>query len=240
MKTIKIAHLYYDLMNLNGENGNVLCLKEHFKQQKAKVEVDLLTVDDKINFNNYDIFYIGSGSKENMKIVLNDLNKYQENIKKAIDDNKYFIVTGNALGLFGEHIIDLDNKKQKCLNIFKYYLKEIDIEECIVGDQLYKTSLIEENIIGFQNRQTIMINNENSLFTVIEGTGYKKDSNEEGYKYNNFYGTYLLGPLLVRNPYFTDYLVKKILKENNLPYKTNHSSFDYIAYNEFINNKNRI
>ena len=30
---------------------------------------------------------------------------------------------------------------------------------------------------------------------------------------------------------------EKILKENKLPYKANHNSFDYIAYNEFINNK---
>ena len=30
MKTIKIAHLYYDLMNLYGETGNIMALKEGF------------------------------------------------------------------------------------------------------------------------------------------------------------------------------------------------------------------
>ena len=126
----------------------------------------------------------------------------------------------------------------KCLDMFKYHTKEIDPEESIVGEQIFKSNLINENIIGFQNRQNIMINeDENNLFTVINGTGYEKGSNEEGYLFNNFYGTYLLGPLLIRNPYFTDYLIEKILKENKLPYKANHNSFDYIAYNEFINNK---
>ncbi len=241
MKIIKIAHLYYDLMNLNGENGNIRALEEHFKKQNIKVKTSLLTVNDQINFNDYDIYYMGSGSKNNKLITLEDILKYQKDIKKAIDQNKYFIITGNALDLFGKYIEEEKGHKIKCLNIFNYYTKEIDQEESIVGEQIFKSNLINENIIGFQNRQNILINeDENNLFTVISGTGYQKDNNEEGYLFNNFYGTYLLGPLLIRNPYFTDYLVKKILKENKLPYKASHNSFDYIAYNEFINNKNRI
>lgn len=241
MKTISIAHLYYDLMNLNGESGNIMALKSHLEHQGLKVNISFLTVDDQIDFDKYDIYYMGSGSKENKLIVLKDIIKYQKEIEISIKNNKYFIITGNALDLFGKYIEDENDHKRKCLEIFKYHTKEIDPEESIVGEQVFKSNLINEPIIGFQNRQNTMINeDENNLFTVINGTGYQKDSNEEGYLFNNFYGTYLLGPLLIRNPYFTDYLVGKILKENKLPYKENHNSFDYIAYNEFINNKNRI
>ena len=70
MKTIKIAHLYYDLMNLYGENGNVLCLKKYLENQNIAVSVDYLTKDDKIDFNKYDIYYIGSGNDENFLITL--------------------------------------------------------------------------------------------------------------------------------------------------------------------------
>lgn len=238
MKTINIAHLYYDLMNLNGEAGNIMALKSHFENQGLKVNISLLTTNDKIDFNKYDIYYMGSGSKENKLIVINDILKYKKDIELAIKNNNYFIITGNALDLFGKYIEEENGHKIKCLDMFKYHTKEIDPEESIVGEQIFKSSFINENIIGFQNRQNIMINkDENNLFTVINGTGYEKGSNEEGYLFNNFYGTYLLGPLLIRNPYFTDYLVEKILKENKLPYKANHNAFDYIAYNEFINNK---
>ncbi len=238
MKTINIAHLYYDLMNLNGEAGNIMALKSHFESQGLKVNISLLTTNDKIDFNKYDIYYMGSGSKENKLIVIDDILKYQNDIELSIKNNKYFIITGNALDLFGKYIEEENDHKIKCLDIFKYHTKEIDPEESIVGEQIFKSNFINENIIGFQNRQNIMINEDgNNLFTVINGTGYEKGSNEEGYLFNNFYGTYLLGPLLIRNPYFTDYLIEKILKENKLPYKANHNSFDYIAYNEFINNK---
>ena len=33
MKTIKIAHLYYDLMNLYGENGNIRFLKKKLEDE---------------------------------------------------------------------------------------------------------------------------------------------------------------------------------------------------------------
>ena len=33
MKTFKIAHLYYDLMNLYGENGNIRYLKNRLEEQ---------------------------------------------------------------------------------------------------------------------------------------------------------------------------------------------------------------
>ena len=52
-------------------------------------------------------------------------------------------------------------------------------------------------------------------------------------KKNNFYGTYLLGPLLIRNPYFLEYLVKDILKDK---YKKSKEDISFKAYHEFIKN----
>ena len=42
---IRVLHLYYDLLNLYGEQGNILALKRAFKNQNVDVEVDYL--DDK-------------------------------------------------------------------------------------------------------------------------------------------------------------------------------------------------
>ena len=47
---IKIAHLYYDLMNLYGEQGNIIALKEALRNQNIESEVDLLSIGDEISF----------------------------------------------------------------------------------------------------------------------------------------------------------------------------------------------
>ena len=44
MKKFKIAHLYYDLMNLYGENGNVRILEKKLKDQNVDVEITLLSI----------------------------------------------------------------------------------------------------------------------------------------------------------------------------------------------------
>ena len=81
---IKIAHLYYDLLNLYGEQGNILALKNAFKNQNVEVSVDLYSVGDEIDFKNYDIVYIGSGSLESLKIAAKDIKRFARKIKNYI------------------------------------------------------------------------------------------------------------------------------------------------------------
>ena len=235
METIRIAHLYYDLMNLYGESGNVRVLIKHLENQNLKVVTHFLTVDDEIDFEKYDIFYIGCGNTENFFITLQDLNKYQNQIKKAIDHHKFFLITGNALNLFGKYYIHLNGKEEQCLDILDYDSEEIDFR--IVGEQVFSFAGVKEDLIGFQNRDTVLRNvNEPHLFEVKNGTGYLPKSNYEGVHENNFYGTYLLGPVLARNPHFTEFLVKEITNSKNVPYKKHTEKFEVKAYQEYIKN----
>lgn len=220
MKTFKIAHLFYDLLNMYGENGNVRALVKKLEEQGIKVRVDFLSLEDDIKFNNYDLIYFGSGSDENLLLAANYLKKYKDEIIKAINDKKYFIVTGNGLEVIAN------------LNVLDFKIKQIPFQ--IIGEQVYESKLIKHKIIGFQNRHSIIEEcHEENLFSVISGTGWSIKGKYEGTKKNNFYGTYLLGPLLIRNPYFLEYLVKDILKDK---YKKSKEDISFKAYHEFIKN----
>lgn len=233
MKTIKIAHLYYDLMNLYGENGNVRFLHKKIEDQNIKTEIHFLTINDDIDFTKYDFFYIGTGSEENLRLVLNDLKKYKKEIKKAIKD-KFFLVTGNALELFANNIT-LKDETIKGLGIFSYNVLEEEFR--IVGEQYFSADFLDEKIIGFQNRSCSIDNIDNYLFKVNTGCGINPNRDIEGIKENNFYGTYLLGPILVRNPELCDYIIKELCTKNNLPFKEpDKNTSAYKAYYELINN----
>ena len=234
MKKFRIAHLYYDLMNLYGENGNIRILVKKLEEQDIDVELDLLTIGDKIDFKKYDFYYVGTGSEENELIVLKDIIKYKEDIIDAINNGKYFLATGNGLELFGKSI-EIDGKKYEGISAFGY--NAVCAEERIVGEQYYKTDIISHNIIGFQNRTNIINDNGDNLFKVLEGTGYNQDINHEGIHDNNFFGTYLIGPLLVRNPYLCDYFVKEFCKLIKKEYKeVKRDGYLYKAYNEYLRN----
>ena len=47
---IKILHLYYDLLNLYGENANVRCIVHNLERSNIKVHVDLRSINEQINF----------------------------------------------------------------------------------------------------------------------------------------------------------------------------------------------
>lgn len=232
MMKIKIAHLYYDLLNLYGEQGNVLALVDAFKKQDIETEVDLLSIGNNINFKKYDIFYIGSGSEENLILALEDFKKYSKEFIEIIKSNKYFISTGNSHEMFGK-FIEMNNQKYEGLGIFNYYSKQNPMR--IVGESFLEFEDLSP-IIGFQNRLSVMQCDNNHLFSVINGYADNYKSSYEGYRENNFFGTYLIGPLLIRNPHLTDYIVENILNEKDLPYNKISNTFEYKAYNEYIKN----
>ena len=224
---IKVLHLYYDLLNLYGEQGNILALKRAFKNQNVEIEVDYLSVQDKIDFKKYDLVYLGSGSTENLLIALEDIKRHKKELKKYIESKKVLLATGNSYLLFGQKINNLD-----ALGIFDYYAASSEkmAQESLM--ELYQ----EKDIIGFQNREFIVNNKKNHLFKVKEGLCDNLKSEYEGYHEYNFYGTFVIGPLLIRNPHFTNILVKEIMEKNNL---INHEYEDKIlvdAYNQYIKN----
>jgi CobQ-like glutamine amidotransferase family enzyme len=238
---INVLHLYYDLLNLYGENANTRSIKYNLELNKIKVNIDLKSLNDEIDFNKYDLIYIGSGSEDNMKLALQDILKRKKEIKKFIESNKYLILTGSSMDLFGKHIKTLDDKLD-ALNIFDYYteyLTETNLKNAaknrVVGEIKATTDLINETIIGFQNRCDLVHNIKTPLFKTQ--TQYSNDltNEEEGFTYKNVYATHIIGPLLIRNPYFTDYILAKLCNDKNLKYKSLDETAK-TAYKKYLEN----
>jgi len=233
---ITIAHLYYDLMNLYGDNGNLKALQYQLERQGIKSRIKFLTIGDDIDFSKYNFIYIGPGTDYNQRLVLKDLLKYKKQIKQAINNNAFFLVTGNAFDLFGKYLLDINGKKIKTLNIFEYY--SVIEQFRLVDEAIVKISDSNEFILGFQNQGSTMHDLKNPLFEVVKGIGSYPNSKREGLNYNNFYGTYLIGPILVRNPKFLKKITKQlILSENSdFKFKPFQLSLEEKAHNTYIEN----
>lgn len=211
--TIRVAHLYYDLMNLYGEIGNLKVIEYQLKKQKINVTIDKLSLNDKIEFEKYDLIYIGSGTKKSTLLVLEDLKKYKQQVKEYIENNKFMLVTGNSINVFSKKIGDTE-----ALNIFDFNISYSNAR--LVGD------VILDNIIGFQNRDTLIENNNNPIF----------NNSEIGIHYKNFYGTYIIGPLLIRNPNFSQKFIKNLIisKKNDFKFRKFDFEIDKKASKSYV------
>ena len=152
--------------------------------------------------------FIGSATERNQKVALEYLQGYKENIKSALDNGTVILATGNSFEIFGQSVTDCDGVKHEGLSFFPY--KTIEGKERIVTDSLCATSLCGGDVIGFVNKASLTTGVDSPLFDVKQGSGNGKDDNKEGVHYGNFYGTHLIGPVLIRNPqmckYFADML----------------------------------
>lgn len=212
---INILCLYYDIMNLYGDTGNIKVIKHHLDKLGIDYNVDYLSIDDNINFSKYDLVLMGDGTEDNRFICLKHLLKYKDDLKKAVEANKFFLITGNALGMFGNKLYSRD-----ALGIFNYTVSES--EERISKEVILENDICSP-IYGFMNHSDDMSPFDRDLF------------GNEGVFYKNFYGTYTLGPILSRNPEFLKYFLEKIIHSKDKKFKVELDlSLEHDAYNEFI------
>ena len=84
MKNINILHLYYDLLNLYGESGNIIALRDTLRDQGLEVNIDKKTLGDTIDFMKYDIVYIGQGMAQERAEALKKRVEDELNMKATI------------------------------------------------------------------------------------------------------------------------------------------------------------
>ena len=211
---INILCLYYDLMNLYGDTGNLKVIEHHLSKLNISYNIDYLSIDDRIDFSKYDLILIGSGTENNRFICLNHLLKYKKDIDKAISNNKFFLITGNAVAMFGKSIYD-----KKALGLINLSVSESPIrisKEVVIP---YENT----SIYGMINTSDIITNNDNYLF------------NETGVLRNNFYGSYVIGPILAKNPDFLKTFIEKLIYSKDKDFDVSLDlSLDKKAYDEFI------
>ena len=214
MKII-IGYLYNDLLNLYGDEGNIKALKYHLEEQNVTVEIRYMSVKDEKKLDDVDFLYIGCGTEHNVMVALEDLKKDKSKIEEYLKSNKILLATGNSIEIFGNYIIT--NKKIKALGVADYVCMH---QDRIVKDVKAKTNLVEDEIIGFENHGSNNISSNDDIFN--EGS---------------FYGTYIVGPLLVRNPKLCSKLVHKLIdsKDSNFKYKEEDYEFEIEAYKKAVN-----
>lgn len=69
-KTLRICHLYPDLLNLYGDRGNILCMRRRLEWRGIDAEVTEVTVGQQADFTQFDLFFIGGGQDFEQEVLL--------------------------------------------------------------------------------------------------------------------------------------------------------------------------
>ena len=215
---LKIAHLYGDLMNTYGDNGNILMLKYVAEKMKARVQVDIVSLTDGFDQNFYDIAFFGGGQDFEQSILARDLPTKKESLAAFIENDGVMLAICGGFQLLGQYYIEAGGRKIDGLGILGHYTLNQE-DNRYIGDIKIHNDEFNETYYGFENHQgrTFLAENQKPLGTVVYGNGNNKEDGGEGMHYKNTFGSYFHGPILSRNANLAYRLVATALRKKYGP-----------------------
>ena len=150
---------------------------------------------------------MGTLSERSQEIVIKKLMPYKEAVKQKIEEGQLFLFTGNSVEVLGHYIENEEGSKIEALGIFDVYAKRDMLHR---HNSFFLGTYEDIEILGFKSQFTMLYgdNASNYLAKVQMGIGINPETKLEGIHQNNFIATYVIGPLLILNPYFTLKLLK--------------------------------
>lgn len=214
---LTILHLYPDCMSLYGEYANVMVLRRHLEAMGVSVTVQTALFEDAPDFEQADFIYMGAGTERTQKAALTALLPHKDALKRAIDRGAVVLFTGNAMETMGLSIVDAAGRTWPGLALADFSTVETDRRA--PEDVIAHTSLWEGAVVGFMNKCSITEDAAPLFDRLSLGFGNEEEKGPEGCVSGNVFATHITGPVLVKNPDFVDFLIRRIfsLKEWELP-----------------------
>ena len=146
-------------------------------------------------------------TERTQELVLERLRPHRERLEELIQQGTPFLFTGNALELLGESIQKEGGETIPCLGLFPFTARRDMMHR---HNSIFLGEFEGRPVMGFKSQFTMAYPKKGGAGPVHrdQGRGPEQEVPFEGVRRNHFFGTYLLGPLLVNNPPFTRSLLK--------------------------------
>ena len=202
---MKIEILFPEFCNLFGDTYNMIYLEKTLPD----AEFIRTPIGGAVRFTEepVDLVYMGPMTERMQERVIEKLRPLKAKIQAAIDRGTVFLFTGNALEVFGDYIENEDGSRIECLGLYRLFAKR-DMMHRHNSD--FEGTCEGETVMGCKTPCTMAYTPDESLglFKKVKGVGLNRKAAWEGIRLHNFFGTYLVGPILVMNPPFTKYLLR--------------------------------
>ena len=206
---LNLLHLYPDCMSLYGEYANVAVLKRHLEALGVSVTVKGVSLDDTPDFSAADFIYMGAGTERTQKAALTALEGKGAELKAALDRGAVVLFTGSAMETLGASVTDTAGKVWPGLGLAEFATVETDKRS--PEDVIAHSTLWDSPVVGFMNKCSRTSGVSTPLFDRLSlGFGNEAEKGAEGYVSGNLFATHITGPVLVKNPDFTDLLIRRI------------------------------
>lgn len=226
---IAIGWLYPTLMSTYGDRGNVISLQRRCQWRGIEVAIIPLTRESTPEtFSQVDLIVGGGAQDRQQEIVMRDLQgEKAQTLQTQLDLGIPGVFTCGSPQLLGHYYEPALGKRIEGLGLLDMVSQHpgIDAQRCIgnlvfeitaepLASELQKMLGERPIAIGFENHGgRTYLNDVQPLGKVIKGYGNNGEDQTAGAFYQNAIATYSHGPLLPKNPFIADWLIKKALQK---------------------------
>lgn len=211
---LRVCALYPDLMNIYADRGNLLLLERRCAWRGIGFELTGAGLGEGIDPEAHDLFYVGGGQDRDQALCAEDMvATKREALHAAAGRGAVVLGVCGGYQLLG-HSYQLGDEELPGVGLVDLRTVRED------GPRLIGNVAIEMQtddgprvLAGFENHggRTHLGTGEQALGRVLRGHGNTGASGHEGVRRGTVIGTYLHGPLLPKNAWFADWLVRTTL-----------------------------
>ncbi|TKV28114.1 glutamine amidotransferase [Arthrobacter sp. NamB2] len=204
--SLRILQLYPREMNIYGDYGNVLVLKQRLAWRGYGAEILEHNAGDPFP-DDVDLVIGGGGQDSGQIVIQDDLQAIAPALRGLAEDGTPMLLICGLYQLFGNVFRTHDGTEIPGIGV-------LDLEtrggaKRLIGNVVATSEEFGE-IHGYENHsgQTYLGDGLKPLATVIKGAGNNAEEKHEGARYKNIVASYLHGSLLPKNPAIADFLLR--------------------------------
>ncbi len=211
MMELNILHLCPTLMSLYGEYANLALLQRRLAAVGVTANIITAECGETPDFSGADMIYMGAGTERSREAARKDLLPHAASLRAAAEGGAVLLFTGSAMPLLGKSLRDADGTERECLAMANFTTEESN--KRIGEDVIASSTLWGEVAVGFMNKSSVTRGITTPLFSALPlGFGNEEKGGAEGYVSGNVFATHITGPVLVKNPAFTDLIITRLFE----------------------------
>jgi CobQ-like glutamine amidotransferase family enzyme len=210
-----VCALYPDLMNIYADRGNLLLLERRCAWRGLGFELSASGLGQELDPDSADLFYMGGGQDRDQSLCARDLASVKRDaLHAAASRGAVILAVCGGYQLLG-HSYQLEHETLPGVGLVDLETVRSDGPR-LIGNVAIEVELApgERRVLaGFENHagRTVLAGGTTPLGRVLRGHGNNGSDGHEGVRAGSVIGTYLHGPLLPKNAWFGDWLIRTAL-----------------------------
>jgi CobQ-like glutamine amidotransferase family enzyme len=212
VSAVRVCHLYPEYLNIYADRGNIAVLEQ--RTAWRGIELSVVSVGPGESLPDADLYYLGGGQDRDQLLIAPDLLRHADSLRSAVAEGAGVLAVCGGYQLLGHGYRGHQGDDMPGIGLID--ATTVAGARRMIGNVVLECELDpgdRRTLVGFENHagRTRLGPGTAPLGRVVHGNGNDGESGFEGVHAGTVIGTYVHGPLLPKNPWLADWLIRQAL-----------------------------